>query len=152
MWIVSGRHHAIHQTLILNPYSPVAASDFLVHLRVLKCIALLASSDRTALDAANTFGYDVPRSSPALVVMIGTTMTAPDRPLQGAVKAALTEVGPAGVRNALEYVYFTSARHLIARTARANVMRGLVAHAVRLHGAAVVPPIVPAGTGLIAAA
>jgi hypothetical protein len=27
-----------------------------------------------------------------------------------------------------------------------------VAHAVRLHGAAAVPPIVPAGTGLIAAA
>jgi hypothetical protein len=31
-------------------------------------------------------------------------------------------------------------------------MRGLVAHAMRLHGEAAIPPIVPAGTGLIAAA
>jgi DNA-binding winged helix-turn-helix (wHTH) protein/tetratricopeptide (TPR) repeat protein len=128
------------------------ASDFMLHMRVLKCITLLASGDRTALDAVNTFAYDVPCTAPALAVLIGMTMTAPDRPLQGPVTAALTAVGPAGVRNALEYVYFTSARHLIARTARANVMRGLVAHAVRLHGAAAVPPIVPAGTGLIAAA
>jgi hypothetical protein len=36
------------------------ASDFLLHIRVLKCIALLASGDRTALDAANTFAYDIP--------------------------------------------------------------------------------------------
>ena len=126
-------------------------SAFLLYMRVLKCIALLASGDRSALDAASTFTYDIPHS-PALVVMIGMTMTAADQPLPEAVTAALTAVGPVGVRNALEYVYVTSARHIIARTARANVMRGLVAHAVRLYGAAAVPPIVPAGTGLIAAA
>jgi DNA-binding winged helix-turn-helix (wHTH) protein/tetratricopeptide (TPR) repeat protein len=128
-----------------------AASDFLLHMRVLKCIALLASGDRTALDAANTFAYDIPYSPPALVVMMGMTMTAADQPLSEVVAKTLTAAGPAGVRNALEYVYFTSARHLIARTARANVMRGLVAHAMRLHGAAAIPPIVPTGTGLIAA-
>ncbi|MDB5621241.1 winged helix-turn-helix domain-containing protein [Tardiphaga sp.] len=127
-------------------------SDFLLHMRVLKCIALLAKGDRPALDAANTFTYDIPYSPPALVVMMGMTMTAADQPLPEAVTAALTAAGPAGVCNALEYLYFTSARHFIAQTARANVMRGLVAHAVRLHGAAAIPPIVPAGTGLAAAA
>ncbi|MDF3813525.1 MULTISPECIES: helix-turn-helix domain-containing protein [Rhodopseudomonas] len=125
-------------------------SDFLLHMRVLKCIALLASGNRNALDAANTFAYDIPYSPPELVVLIGMTMTAPDQPLSEHVEKTLTSVGAGGVRNALEYVYFTSARHLIARTARANVMRGLVAHALRLHGAAAIPPIVLAGTGLIA--
>ncbi|UZE49865.1 winged helix-turn-helix domain-containing protein [Rhodopseudomonas sp. P2A-2r] len=126
------------------------ASDFMLHMRVLKCITLLASGDRAALDAANTFAYDIPYSPPALVVMMGMTMTAADQPLSEDVTKALTAAGPVGVRNALEYVYFTSARHLMARTARANVMRGLVAHALRLHGASAIPPIVPAGTGLIA--
>jgi hypothetical protein len=120
-------------------------------MRVLKCIALLASGDRTALDAATTFAYDIPHR-PELVVMIGTTMTAADQPLSEAVEKTLSAAGPVGVRNALEYVYFTSARHLIARTARANIMRGFVAHAMRLHGATAIPPIVPAGTGLIVAA
>jgi DNA-binding winged helix-turn-helix (wHTH) protein len=124
-------------------------SAFLLYMRVLKCIALLASGDRAALDAANNFAYDIPHS-PELVVMIGMTMTAADQPLPEAVANTLTAAGLAGVRNALEYVYFTSARHFMAQTARANVMRGLVAHAMRLHGAAAIPPIVPAGTGLIA--
>jgi DNA-binding winged helix-turn-helix (wHTH) protein/tetratricopeptide (TPR) repeat protein len=127
-------------------------SAFLLHMRVLKCIALLASGDRTALDAATTFAYDIPYSPPELVAMMSMTMTAADQPLSEAVEKALITAGPVGVRNALEYVYFTSARHLIARTARANIMRGLVAHAMRLHGTAAIPPIVPAGTGLIAAA
>lgn len=126
-------------------------SPFMLYMRVLKCIALLASGDRTALDAATTFAYDIPHR-PELVVMIGTTMTAADQPLSEAVEKTLSAAGPVGVRNALEYVYFTSARHIIARTARANVMRGLVAHAMRLHGAAAIPPIVPAGTGLIVTA
>ncbi|WP_441252661.1 winged helix-turn-helix domain-containing protein [Tardiphaga sp. 71_E8_N1_1] len=126
-------------------------SAFLLYMRVLKCIALLASGDRSALDAASTFTYDIPHS-PALVVMIGMTMTAADQPLSEAVEKTLTAAGPVGVRNALEYVYFTSVRHLIARTARANVMRGLIAHAMRLHGAAAIPPVALAGTGLIAAA
>ncbi|WNJ88346.1 winged helix-turn-helix domain-containing protein [Bosea sp. 685] len=126
-------------------------SEFMLYLRVLKCIALLASGDRTALDAAKTFAYDVPHTTSELVVMIGMTMTAADQPLSEAVAKTLTAAGPAGVSNALEYVYFTSARHFIAQTARANVMRGLVAHAMRLHGAAAIPPIVPAGTSLITA-
>ena len=127
-------------------------SDFLLHMRTLKCIALLASGDRTALDAATTFAYDTPYSPPEIVVMIGMTMTAADQPLSEAVAKTLTAAGPVGVSNALEYIYFTSARHFIAQGARANVMRGLVGHAMRLHGPAAIPPIVPAGTGLIAAA
>ena len=80
-------------------------------------------------------------------ILMGMTMTAADQPLPEVVAKTLTAAGPVGVRNALEYVYFTSARHLIARTARANVMRGLVVHAMHLHGAAAIPPVVPACTG-----
>lgn len=132
----------------------MASSDsaFLLHMRVLKCIALLASGDRTALDAATTFPYDIPYSPPELVVTFGMTITPADQPLSEAVAKTLTAAGPLGVSNALEYVYYTSARHFIAQGARANVMRGLVDHAMRLHGPAAIPPIVPASTGLIAAA
>jgi len=128
------------------------ASDFLLYMRVLKCIARLASGDRAALDAANNFAYDAPYSPPELIVVTTMTMTAADRPLPEAAAKTLTAIRSVGVRNALEYVYFTSARHLVARTARANIMSGLVAHALSLHGVAAIPPIVPAGTGLIAAA
>ncbi|SHF94786.1 Transcriptional regulatory protein, C terminal [Devosia limi DSM 17137] len=126
-------------------------SEFLQHMRVLKCIALLAKGDRNALDAASTFTGDMRYGPPELVVMMGMAMTAADQPLPEAVVKTLTAVGPVGVRNALEYVYFASARHFIAQGARANVMRGLVDHAMRLHGPAAIPPIVPAGTGIVAA-
>ena len=127
-------------------------SEFLLHMRVLKCIALLASGDRAALDAAATFAYDPRHCPPVIGIMIGMMMTAADRPLPEAVAATLTSAGAAGVYNALTFVYFTSARHLIAQSARANVMRGLVAHAARLHGADAIPAFVLAATGLPAAA
>lgn len=121
---------------------------FLLHFHVLKCIALLASGDRAALDVAMSFGYDARVGLPEIGVMIFAMLTAADRPLPDAVAQTLIAAGPTGVHNALEYAYFTSARHLTAQAARANVMRGLVAHATRLHGPAAVPAIVLAGAGL----
>lgn len=121
---------------------------FLLHFRVLKCIALLASGDRAALDQAATFAYDARIGFPEIGVMIAAMLTAVDRPLPEAVAATLVAAGPAGVRNALEYAYFTSARHLTAQASRANIMRGLVTHATRLHGPQAIPAVVVAGTGL----
>ena len=128
----------------------MAAADpaFLLHFQVLKSIALLASGDRAALEAAMTFDYDGGVGPVEIGVMIAMMLTAADQPLPSAVAEALMSAGPAGVYNGLEYAYFTSARHLTVQSARANVMRGLVAHASRLHGAAAIPAVVRAGTGL----
>lgn len=125
-----------------------ADSAFLLHFRVLKCIALLASGDRAALDAAAAFGYDARVGPSEIGVMIAALLTAPDRPLPAVVAEALVAAGSAGVHNALEYAYFTSARHFTAQAARANVMRGLIAHATRLHGPQAIPAVALAGTGL----
>lgn len=57
----------------------------------------------------------------------------------------------AGARSAIEYLYFTSARHLVSEHARANVMRGMIAHVTRLHGEQAFPAFVRARTGLVAA-
>jgi len=144
------RGHFNEAVIMFDRGIDMAEADpaFLLHFRVLKCIALLASGDRAALDVAMSFGYDA-RVGPAEIgVMIFAMLTAADRPLPDAVTETLIAAGPAGVHNALEYAYFTSARHLVAQTARANIMRGLVAHARRLHGPAAVPAVVLAGTGL----
>lgn len=121
---------------------------FLLHFRVLKCIALLASGDRVALAAAAAFNYDARVGLPEIGVMIAVMLTAVDRPLPASISEILTSAGPTGVYNGLEYAYFASARHFVSRTARANVMRGLVAHATRSHGAAAIPAVALAETGL----
>lgn len=125
-----------------------ADPTFLLHFRVLKCIALLASGDRAALEMAATFGYDARAGLPEIGVMIAALLTAPDRALPTVVAETFIAAGPTGVYNALEYAYFTSARHLVEQAARANIMRGLVTHAHRLHGPQAVPKVVLLGTGL----
>jgi hypothetical protein len=84
--------------------------------------------------------------------MIGLMMASVDAPLPKALSDTLAAAGAVGARNALHFVYMTSARHLTSQVARANVMAGLVAHATRLHGGEAVPARVLAGTGLIATA
>lgn len=114
-----------------------------LHMRVLKCIALLAAGDRAALDAAavdtTNMGSPCP---PEIALMIGWMMASPDRALPAASAQALAALGPIGAAAAIEYVYFTSARHLVSERARANVMRGLIAHVTRLHGEHAVPAFV----------
>jgi hypothetical protein len=61
---------------------------------------------------------------------------------------ALAAVGPSGAVSVIEYVYFTGARQLTSKAARANVMRGLVAHVTSLHGGEFVPTFVLESTGL----
>jgi hypothetical protein len=64
---------------------------------------------------------------------------------------ALAAVGPSGAVGVIEYVYFTGARQLTSEQARANLMRGLIAHVTGLYGAQAIPAFVLAGTGLAAA-
>ncbi|GGF75242.1 hypothetical protein GCM10007301_38900 [Azorhizobium oxalatiphilum] len=129
-----------------------AAPEFEMHMRVLKCIAVLASDDRAALKVAAAFAYESPFCPPDLSVMIAVLVTPAGQPLPEAVSRVLIAAGPEGARNAIEYTYMTSVRHLASVEARANIMRGLIAHLTGLHGAEVIPPFVLMGTGLIATA
>jgi hypothetical protein len=126
---------------------------FHLHMRVLKCIVLLAAGNRAALDAAavdvTNIGSACPRE---IALMIGWMIASTDQKLPATLEHALAAIGPTGAASAIEYLYFTSARHLTAEHARANVMRGLVAHVTRLHGENAVPAFVLRSIGLIAAA
>lgn len=126
---------------------------FHLHMRVLKCIALLAAGDRAALDAAAADIANMgPLCPPHIALMIGWTIAAADRALPMSLEQALAALGPVGAGHAIEYLYYTSARHLVSKQARANVMRGLIAHAARLHGEQAVPAFVLRSIGLVAAA
>ncbi len=127
-------------------------SAFDVHMRVLKYIALLAAGDREALKVPAEFSYESPHSPPNLSVMVTALITPASQPLPKAVTDVLIAAGREGARNAIEYTYMTSVRHLTSLQARANIMQGLVGHLTRLHGKDVVAPVVLVGTGLIAAA
>ncbi|WP_167358243.1 winged helix-turn-helix domain-containing protein [Bradyrhizobium stylosanthis] len=127
-------------------------SDLHLHMRVLKAISVLASGDRAALDTAVAdAARDNPRCPHDIGLTIGWMVAAPEQKLPASSLDALTAIGPAGARNAIEYLYFTSARHLVSEEARANVMRGLIAHATRLHGEETVPAFVLRSIGPIAA-
>jgi DNA-binding winged helix-turn-helix (wHTH) protein len=124
-----------------------------LHLRVLKCLAHLAAGDRAALEAAalDLPAYLGPLCPPDLAMAINWTIAAPDRALPAELARSLVATGPVGGRNTIEYLYFTSARHLIPEQARANLMRGLIAHVARLHGEQAVPDFVLRSIGMIAA-
>jgi DNA-binding winged helix-turn-helix (wHTH) protein/tetratricopeptide (TPR) repeat protein len=123
-----------------------------LHMRALKCIALLAAGDRAALDAAAVDIANMgPLCPPEIALMIGWTMAPADQKLPAALADALAAIGPAGAGNAIEYLYFTSARHLVSEHARANVMRGLIAHVTRLHSEESIPAFILRSIGPIAA-
>jgi tetratricopeptide (TPR) repeat protein len=123
-------------------------SEFLLHMRVLKCIALLAAGNREALKAAAAFAYEKNPHSPAdLSVLIAVLFTPPDQELPPAIVNVLLGAGPEGARNAIAFTYMTSVRHLTSLQARANLMRGILAHMTRLHGMDVIEPFILMGTG-----
>ena len=127
---------------------PDPPAGFLLHMQVLKCIALLAADDRAALDAAAAV-TDLSRDCPPDIALMIRLMIAPaDRKLPAALAQALAAVGPSGAVGVIEYVYFTGARQLTAEQARANLMRGLIAHVTSLYGAELVPVFVLESTGL----
>jgi DNA-binding SARP family transcriptional activator len=127
---------------------PDITAGFLLHMQVLKCTALLASGDRAALDAVASV-IDLSRDCPPEIALMIRLMIAPaGRELPAALAQALAAVGPSGAVSVIEYVYFTGARQLTSKAARANVMRGLVAHVTSLHGGEFVPTFVLESTGL----
>ncbi|MBO4224289.1 helix-turn-helix domain-containing protein [Bradyrhizobium neotropicale] len=126
---------------------------FHLHMRVLKCIALLAAGDGAALDVAAVDITNMgPLCPPEIALMIDWTVAPADRKLPEASAQALAAIGHRGAANAIEYLYFTSARHLTSEHARANVMRGLIAHVTKLYGAQAIPAFVLGSVGPIAAA
>ncbi|WP_271023485.1 winged helix-turn-helix domain-containing protein [Rhizobium sp. RCAM05973] len=124
-------------------------SQFLLHMQVLKCIALLAAGDRPGLEAATAFSLESPHCPPDIGLVIGMMLAPEDSKLPPRLAAALAQIGATGASHAVEMLYFTSARQLTLERARANVMRGLVTHAVRLHGRQAIPAFVLASTGLV---
>jgi tetratricopeptide (TPR) repeat protein len=123
-------------------------SEFHRHMRVLKCLALVAeghsgASVAQATDIGN-LGVDGPRE---IGLMLGWMTAAPDRALPPASEQALQEIGAAGAAKGLEYLYFTSARHIIAENGRANVMRSMIAHVSRLYGRQAIPDFILRGSG-----
>jgi DNA-binding winged helix-turn-helix (wHTH) protein len=127
---------------------PDPPAGFVLHMQVLKCIALLAAGDRASLDAAaavTDLSSDCP---PDIALMIRLMIAPADRKLPTALAQALAAVGPSGAVAVIQYVYFTGARQLTSKAARANVMRGLMAHVTRLHGAELLPTFVLESTGL----
>jgi hypothetical protein len=127
---------------------PDPPAGFLLHMRVLKCIALLAAGDRAALDAVAAV-IDLSSDCPPEIARMIRLMIAPaDRKLPAALAQALAAVGPSGAVAVIEYVYFTGARQLTSEQARANLMRGLIAHVTGLYGAELVPAFVLESTGL----
>ncbi|TCK30361.1 transcriptional regulator [Ancylobacter aquaticus] len=126
-------------------------SEFDLHMRVLKCIALLAAGDGEALKGAASFAFDSPHSPPDLSVMVAALVTPAGQPLPKAVSDVLIAAGRDGARNAIEYTYMTSVRHLTSPQARANILRELAGRLTGLHGTDVIPPFVVSATGLIAA-
>lgn len=127
---------------------PDPPAGFLLHMRVLKCIALLAAGDRAALDAVAAV-IDLSSDCPPEIARMIRLMIAPaDRELPAALAQALAAVGPSGAVGVIEYVYFTGARQLTSEQARANLMRGLIAHVTGLYGAELVPAFVIESTGL----
>lgn len=127
-------------------------SDLHLHIRVLKAISVLATGDRASLDTAVAdAAREAPRCPRDIGLTIGWMIASPDQKLSASSADALAAIGPAGASNAIEYLYFTSARHLVSEQARANVMRGLIAHATRLHGVQTVPAFVLRNIGSTAA-
>ncbi len=128
-------------------------SEFHRHMRVLKCIALLAggyspAAAAQATDMAN-LGADCPGE---IRLMIGWMVAPPDRKLPEALERALAALGPDHAAGAIQYLYFTSARHVTLEHGRANVMRNMIAHVSRLYGKQAVPDFVLSNIGSLGSA
>lgn len=126
--------------------------DFQLHIRAMKCVALLAAGRRDELAVALA-GVDLaPPCPPHIASMMDWTFSPHERPLSDASANALAAVGPAGAANAIEYSWFTSVRQIVSHEARANVLRGLIAQVVRTHGPTAVPNLVARAIGWNSAA
>lgn len=126
-------------------------SPFHWHMRVLKCLALVAAGHSGASAAqATDIGNPGAGSPREINLMLIWTTTAPNMVLPPASERALLELGAAGAAKALEYQYFSSARHIISENGRANLMRNMITRVTRLYGSQVIPDFILLATGAVA--
>ena len=130
-----------------------SGSEFHRHMRVLKYIALLAAGQNAPSAARATdmdnLGSDCP---PEFALMIGWMAVAPDQKLPEASEQALAALGPDRAARAIEYLYFTSTRHVTLEHGRANIMCNMIAHLSRFYGKQVVPDFVLRSIGPLTSA
>jgi DNA-binding winged helix-turn-helix (wHTH) protein/tetratricopeptide (TPR) repeat protein len=127
----------------------VPGSELHWHMRVLKCLALVAGGHGGASAAqATDIGNFFPGSLREINLMLGWMTAAPDRPLPSALEHALQGLGAVGAGRALEYLYFSSARHIVSADGRANVMRSMIVHVALLHGRQAIPDAILHGVGV----
>lgn len=126
----------------------VPGSEFHYHMRVLKCITLVAEGHNGMSAArATDIGTLSPASSREIGLMLEWMIASPDGALPPESEQALQELGAASAAKALEYLYFTSARHVASVSGRANVMRSMIAHVSRIYGGSTVPAFILHGIG-----
>lgn len=114
--------------------------EFFIHANVLKCIALLAAGEsQAAAGIIATIEYLGDHCPPAAALAIGLMVAPTDRKLPDILTDALVSAGSEGSGNALEFLYFTSARQHVSPVARRNVMRVMTAHVTGVHGETAVP-------------
>ena len=111
------------------------ASEFHVFLLVQKCLALSAAGDREALDACCEALY---AARPAVRPKFGYFFAAEDA-LPPDLERALGYLTAEQCRYAVGFLHYFSARSFHVKRHRENVMRGMIAHAVRKFGPTVVP-------------
>lgn len=127
---------------------PGLGPEFQWHMRVLKCLALVAAGHSGASAAqATDIANPIPGSMREIDLMLLWMTAAPERALSPESEEALQALGAAGAGKALEYLYFTSARHVVAESGRANVMRSMIAHVSRLYGRQAIPDLILRGVG-----
>ncbi|MNL57963.1 hypothetical protein D3C87_1815620 [compost metagenome] len=76
---------------------------------------------------------------PDVALAIGLMAAPTDRKLPDILANALISAGSEGAGNALDFLYFTSARHHASPVACANVMRVMTTHVTGIYGEAAVP-------------
>ena len=122
-----------------------------IHIRVLKCLALLAAGNHAALEGAvPTIDPDIP-CPPEIAWMIAWTRAGRSGIAAGVGECARHD-RPRGRDRRDRIFYFTSARHLVSEQARANLMHNLIAHVTRFHGERVVPAFILRNIGKVSPA
>lgn len=113
------------------------ASEFQVYLLILKCIALMASGRRRALDRVSDQLYAL---RPEYRFHIGLMLADPAlEPLPTDLETVLAAIDEESARNALDYLFYIAGRRFPAMRQRRNVMYGLTTHLSRRFGGRIIP-------------
>jgi DNA-binding winged helix-turn-helix (wHTH) protein len=109
-------------------------TEFQVFLMVLKCVALLATGDREALDLASEALYAL---KPVTRYYVGLSV-APLGPLAPDLNMMVSQYDAARAAQGITYLYYIFARLFEREDHRENVMRGLISHLTQRFGTEIV--------------